>query len=175
MPPKIAVKVNLPFGYLRLDRNPLIVIFRIFNATVTKFGLQLLDISKGLLHRREQQLLPNGIQHSLLFTRERIVLQEGVKLRLIPTVSLLQCRSIAVSQQEPQEVHKISCHRMHIVSRCIHRADGKHHLAKATHEAIVDTIHTGPADHFRTLGRAEVVAFALATLQANAGAVKIQF
>lgn len=103
MPPKVAVKVNLPFGYLRLARSLLIIIFRIFYATVIKLGLQFFYICKGMLHRREQQLLPNSIKHSMLFSIERIVLQEGVKLCLIPQYT---CSSATASPQASRSRRK---------------------------------------------------------------------
>ena len=45
---------------------------------------------------------------------------------------------------------------MYIVGRGIHGADGKHHLPKAADQAVVDAIHTRPADDLVPLGGAEI-------------------
>ena len=83
-------------------------------------------------------------------------LKKRLKLRLVPLPGLLQCIAVAAGQQQPQKVRKSPGERMNIVRSNIHRAAGKHHLPKAADQAVMDAIHTRPADDFGPLGGAEI-------------------
>lgn len=119
---------------------------------VVKGRLYLLDIPIRVFHGREPQAIPQTFQSGLPLQRGRAVLsQEGVKFLPVPQVGLFHRRQALAGQKQTKKVLKAPGQRVNIVSRKIGGVNGEHHLSEALHEAIVDAVHSLPADHLAVI------------------------
>ena len=151
-----AVVAHAPRLRLRLGgRGDALGVFVLYFAVV-KAVLQRVDIAPGVLHGREAELFAYLVHDGERRVRGRILREIGVELLAAPAPALLDGRTVAAAEQQPQKVRKVGRHGVDIVRRGVHGADGKDRAAVAAHEAVVYAVRALPAYHGRAARSAEI-------------------
>ena len=174
---KIAVNGDLP------RRGP-VIIGRVIQSFIILLGevehsvvvslLQAAQIGKGLRHGCDAQLVPQDIEHGQLRRDGLIFRYKLLELLFIPHMSLLDGRHTPTGQQQTQKLIEAIGNRKDILADLIGGIDGKDHLALSPDCAVVDAVHTGPADNAGADRSTEVFVAVTGLLELDGGKVNFQ-
>ena len=120
--------------------------------------LQRADVGVRILHGRKREFLCESANDILLYG----ILLGGDRLaffretRTIPHPRLLYEIRISQRDKKTKKVSKIPRDRMDVFPGSVCRRDRKNHLPETPNLAVVDPVHTGPAENRRANRCAEI-------------------